>query len=112
MALLDFTILGSSQFKAVIIDCSVESTGYKHMVTLNWTLLNKNDLLRIREYSIYCNCSDYETDLKKVCMCVCVCVCVCMCACMHVCVIINKIFKKQPIASITRGYVWPKCLIS
>ena len=72
MVLID---LGNSQFKPAITDCSVESIGYKHMVTLNWTLLNENYYLGIREYWIYCNCSDYETDFTKVCIYVCMYVC-------------------------------------
>lgn len=64
--------LGNSQFKPVITDCFVKSIGYKHMVTLNWTLLNENNHLFIREYWIYCNCSDYEIDYTKVCMYVCI----------------------------------------
>ena len=65
-------LLGTSIYKPIITSCSVNSTvnsaRYQHTVTLDWELLNKVDTARIREYWIYCTCTDYKTDLDKVCI--------------------------------------------
>ena len=66
--LCSFIQLAKSTFKPIITQCSVKSIGYQHTVTLYWTLLNEYDIIKIREYWISCNCSDYELDYTKVCV--------------------------------------------
>ena len=71
MMSLVFYLLGTSRYKPIITSCSVKSTRYQHTVTLDWELLNEFDMASIREYWIYCSCTNYKTNitnLDKVCI--------------------------------------------